>query len=104
MPVMEHTLLFYVTHVSKSLAYGIIKSYGQSCHRPKRLHFTITDCYCFLSFLQSSNLCEQDRKMLWSITVAFLGQLHSAEFTAYTIHRFDPTTTLLMTNITISPI
>ena len=128
MPVTEHTLLFYVTHVSKSLAYGTIESYlagiqfmsirfgypcavssmsqlyyllrgvrhfyGLSRHRPKRLPFTVTDCYRFLSFLQSSNLCQQDRKMLRSaITLAFFGLLRSAEFTANTIHRFDPTTT-----------
>ena len=138
MPVTEHTLLFYVTHISTSLSYGTIKSYlagiqfmsvrfgypcavssmsqlyyilrgvrrfyGQSRHRPKRLPFTVNDCYRFLSFLQSSTLCPLDRKMLWSaITLAFFGLLRSAEFTANAIHRFDPTTTLLMTNITISP-
>ena len=129
MPVTEHTLLFYVTHVSKSLAYGTIKSYlagiqlmsirfgyscavssmsqlyyllrgvrrfyGQSRHRPKHLPFPVTDCYRFLSFLQSSNVCHQDRKMLWSaMTLAFFGLLGSTEFTTNTLHCFDPTTTL----------
>ena len=83
---------------------GVRRFYGQSRHRPKRLPFTVNDCYRFLSFLQSSNLCQQDRKMLWSaITLAFFGFLRSAKFTANIIHHFDPITTLLMTNITISP-
>ena len=81
---------------------GIKRAQGPSYSLPKRLPITPHLLKIIQQNLFNSSRLFEDKLMLWAaITTAFFGFLRISEYTASRKTQYDPTTTLLFTDITI---
>uniref|UniRef100_A0A7M5X165 SAP domain-containing protein n=1 Tax=Clytia hemisphaerica TaxID=252671 RepID=A0A7M5X165_9CNID len=80
---------------------SIKRTHGSTHSKPKRQPITIETLTSIYQHLQSSNLNNHDRQMLWTAcTTAFFGFLRSSEYVSPSSHEYDPSSTLLYNDIT----
>ena len=82
---------------------GIHRTQGNSRTRAHCQPITILRMQTLLYYIRSSQLIWHDQLMLaLAATLAFFGLLRSSEYTAQACNRYDPTTTLLFSDISFS--
>ncbi|XP_066911751.1 uncharacterized protein [Clytia hemisphaerica] len=81
---------------------SIKRTQGSKHVKPKRQPVTIETLTLIYKHLLASEYCAYDRQMLWTAcTTAFFGFLRSSEYLSPTMQDYDPTVTLLFSDITI---
>ena len=79
---------------------GIRRTQGILHNRPRRLPITMQHMMQMFRFIENSSLVQYDQVMLQSvITLAFFGLLRSAEYVSSSPSSYDPTSTLLVSDI-----
>ena len=82
---------------------AIKRTQGKKFQKPRRAPITVTSLTTIYTFLATSQIPIHDKRMLWAATTtAFFGFLRSSEFVSSTTKSFNPDTTLLHTDITVS--
>ena len=88
-------------HQLRLLLRGIKRIKG-SKSKPPRFAVTIDRLKILKVKLQASHFSHQDQCMLWAaFTLAFFGFLRASEYCAPSKHSFDPSSTLLVRDITV---
>ena len=83
------------------LVRSIKRTQGSIYSKPKRQPITIEMLALIYKQLSTSKLNNHDRQMLWTAcTTAFFGFLRSSEYVSPSTNEYDPSTTLLFTDIT----
>ena len=82
---------------------GVRRLQGRSMTQPIRAPITIFYLRRIIRFLSESTYPIYDQRMLTSaVTLAFFGLLRSAEYTCPSSHRYNPMSTLMFRNVSLS--
>ena len=94
---------FHLYHRLYLLLRGIRWSQGTKYNKPKRLPITPVMLRCINTKLFNSSRLYEDKVMLWTaIVVAFFGFLRVSEYTSQYKNKYDPSSTLLISDISCS--
>ena len=90
----EMQLLYYTLR-------GIRRTQGTTHNRPKRLPVTTHHLLHIKQYLANSAHNSHNKRLLWAaVTIAFFGLLRVSEYTAQHVSDYDPSSTLLITDVT----